>query len=250
MMRPPRRLAVLVIAGVLAVDAFRMAPRPRPPSALAAKKKKRRKSGAAKPSAAAEAPAAPPAFAFPTAEAIGAPMDGADVLEPARDVSPAVAKMETLEAARAAAAAADSNAAALAGDAKDLIVDEPGKLFGSSVDAQLEARRAGGAPKRARKAAPEPAEDRGGFALPKFELPETDAVARQLGGRKPDDPLDAFDYGIGGIVKRSVFFLGISAFVFDLYLNSPFFERAAEPPALTAAKEEMAKYQPEKDGGD
>ena len=81
----PRRLAMLVIAGVLAVDAFRMTPRPRPPSALAAKKKKRRKSGAAKPSAAAEAPAAPPAFAFPTAEAIGAPMDGADVPEPARD---------------------------------------------------------------------------------------------------------------------------------------------------------------------
>ncbi|KAH8073588.1 hypothetical protein JL721_2891 [Aureococcus anophagefferens] len=156
----PRRLLLLVIAGVLAVDAFRMAPRPRPPSALAAKKKKRRKSGAAKPSSAAEAPVAPPAFAFPTAEAIGAPMDGAEVTAPARDVSPA------------------------------------------------------------------------------------------LGGRKPDDPLDAFDYGIGGIVKRSVFFLGISAFVFDLYLNSPFFERAAEPPALTAAKEEMAKYQPEKDGGD
>ncbi|KAH8058420.1 hypothetical protein JL722_6283 [Aureococcus anophagefferens] len=241
----PRRLLLLVIAGVLAVDAFRMAPRPRPPSALAAKKKKRRKSGAAKPSSAAEAPVAPPAFAFPTAEAIGAPMDGAEVTAPARDVSPAVAKMEALEAR-----APPTDAGGAAGDAKDLIVDEPGKLFGSSVDAQLEARRAGGAPKRARKAAPEPAEDRGGFALPKFELPETDAVARQLGGRKSDDPLDAFDYGIGGIVKRSVFFLGISAFVFDLYLNSPFFERAAEPPALTAAKEEMAKYQPEKDGGD
>ncbi|KAH8097934.1 hypothetical protein JL720_853 [Aureococcus anophagefferens] len=213
MMRP-RRLLLLVIAGVLAVDAFRMAPRPRPPSALAAKKKKRRKSGAAKPSSAAEAPVAPPAFAFPTAEAIGAPMDGAEVTAPARDVSPAVAKMEALEAARAPP------------------------------------RTRGGAAATPRTSSREPAEDRGGFALPKFELPETDAVARQLGGRKPDDPLDAFDYGIGGIVKRSVFFLGISAFVFDLDLNSPFFERAAEPPALTAAKEEMAKYQPEKDGGD
>ncbi|KAK7241009.1 hypothetical protein SO694_00054150 [Aureococcus anophagefferens] len=247
-MRPPRRLLLLVIAGVLAVDAFRMAPRPRPPSALAAKKKKRRKSGAAKPSSAAEAPVAPPAFAFPTAEAIGAPMDGAEVTAPARDVSPAVAKMEALEAARRGAR---PRTRTLGGAlATPRTSSSTSRASSSARPSTPSSRR--GAP-AARRSAREGRAGAGGgprrLRLPKFELPETDAVARQLGGRKPDDPLDAFDYGIGGIVKRSVFFLGISAFAFDPRLNSPFFERGRAARAHRG-QGEMAKYQPEKDGGD
>ncbi|KAG5179872.1 hypothetical protein JKP88DRAFT_241833 [Tribonema minus] len=46
---------------------------------------------------------------------------------------------------------------------------------------------------------------------------------------EPKRSSDWFDYGLGGLVKRSVYFLGFLAVLWEIYLNSPFFERALPP---------------------
>jgi len=205
------------------------------------------------PNAAAVEPAAAPppvAVAPPVAEA--APVEA--------EVAPAVAKAAALEAQRSADAFADALAAAPAVDdgdsAVDLIVDEPGKLFGKSVEAKLEARaKSGGG--RKRKAPPPPAAvEEPSALLPDLKLPDLpnfpnplldfDAkdVAEKVGGARPESPNDGFDYGVGGIVKKAVYALGAAAILWEVYINSPLFERQAEPPAIAAMKSEMAKYEP------
>mmetsp|Transcript_4782 Transcript_4782/g.12354 ORF Transcript_4782/g.12354 Transcript_4782/m.12354 type:complete len:186 (+) Transcript_4782:25-582(+) len=102
---------------------------------------------------------------------------------------------------------------------QQLIVDEPGKLVGSRLDDLR--------PKK-----PAKSDD------------PLDGLKRDislLGGKRPDDPTDAFDYGVGGLIKQTVFILSAALIVFDLYLNSPFFERAAPPPLVTAVTDELAK---------
>ena len=71
-----------------------------------------------------------------------------------------------------------------------------------------------------------------------------------MGGARPADPTDTFDYGVGGVVKKAVYGLAFAAVVWEVYINSPLFERAAPPPAVTAVKEEMSKYQPPVEGAD
>ena len=61
----------------------------------------------------------------------------------------------------------------------------------------------------------------------------------KLGGDRPFDPNDVFDYGIGGIVKKSVYFVAAAAFAFDIYINSPLFDRKAPPPIVSAWNQEM-----------
>ena len=259
--------AILLLLVVAPVTRAFVLPRGRPTATTvvdAAKKRRKKKgggpgkkTGGGGGGAAAPEPAA---FAFPTAEAIVEPVDAPAVgLAPLGgdddDVSDAVAKMRALEARRSAdeAAMADSNRAATVMDAKDLIVDEPGKLFGKPIDKQLETRKG---PRR-RKEAEAAAADGGGkpgglpeIKLPEIKLPDASETVTMLGGKRPDDPTDTFDYGLGGIVKSSVFFVSGLAIVWEIYINSPLFERAAEPPALTAVKQEMSKYQPPVDGVD
>ena len=55
------------------------------------------------------------------------------------------------------------------------------------------------------------------------------------GGKRPDDPTDTFDYGLGGIVKSFVFFVSGLAIVWEI-INSPFFERAAEPSSRPSSR--------------
>jgi len=81
------------------------------------------------------------------------------------------------------------------------------------------------------------------WPLPRLELPDFGGVEK-IGGERPADPTDSFDYGVGGIVKKAVYATAFAAVIWEVYINSPFFERAAPPPAVTAVQEEMSKYQP------
>ena len=131
-------------------------------------------------------------------------------------------------------------------DLKSLIVDEPGKLFGQTADEQLFGSRPKGAPAPKMRAKPQqPAEDDvdSKWPLPRLELPDFGGVEK-IGGERPADPTDSFDYGVGGIVKKAVYATAFAAVIWEVYINSPFFERAAPPPAVTAVQEEMSKYQP------
>ena len=131
-------------------------------------------------------------------------------------------------------------------DLKSLIVDEPGKLFGQTADEQLFGARPKGAPAPKLRAKPQaPVEDDvdSKWPLPRLELPDFGSVEK-IGGERPADPTDSFDYGVGGIVKKAVYATAFAAVIWEVYINSPFFERAAPPPAVTAVQEEMSKYQP------
>ncbi|CAM9434427.1 unnamed protein product [Phaeothamnion confervicola] len=46
---------------------------------------------------------------------------------------------------------------------------------------------------------------------------------------EPSNGMDYFDYGLGGLVKLSVYGFIVLAILWELYLNSPFFERALPP---------------------
>ena len=131
-------------------------------------------------------------------------------------------------------------------DLKSLIVDEPGKLFGQTADEQLFGSRPKGAPAPKMRAKPvvEVEDDVDSkWPLPRLELPDFGGVEK-IGGERPADPTDSFDYGVGGIVKKAVYATAFAAVIWEVYINSPFFERAAPPPAVTAVQEEMSKYQP------
>ena len=131
-------------------------------------------------------------------------------------------------------------------DLKSLIVDEPGKLFGQTADEQLFGSRPKGAPApkmRAKQPVVEEDDVDSKWPLPRLELPDFGGVEK-IGGERPADPTDSFDYGIGGIVKKAVYATAFAAVIWEVYINSPFFERAAPPPAVTAVQEEMSKYQP------
>ena len=133
---------------------------------------------------------------------------------------------------------------------KSLIVDEPGKLFGQTADEQLFGSRPKGAPAPKMRAKPQaPVEDDvdSKWPLPRLELPDFGGVEK-IGGERPADPTDSFDYGVGGIVKKAVYATAFAAVIWEVYINSPFFERAAPPPAVTAVQEEMSKYQPPVEG--
>jgi hypothetical protein len=131
-------------------------------------------------------------------------------------------------------------------DLKSLIVDEPGKLFGQTADEQLFGSRPKGAPAPKLRANPPPQQEDdvdSKWPLPRLELPDFGSVEK-IGGERPADPTDSFDYGVGGIVKKAVYATAFAAVIWEVYINSPFFERAAPPPAVTAVQEEMSKYQP------
>ena len=135
-------------------------------------------------------------------------------------------------------------------DLKSLIVDEPGKLFGQTADEQLFGSRPKGAPApklRAKQPVVEEDDVDSKWPLPRLELPDFGGVEK-IGGERPADPTDSFDYGIGGIVKKAVYATAFAAVIWEVYINSPFFERAAPPPAVTAVQEEMSKYQPPVEG--
>ena len=186
-----------------------------------------------------EVPAAPPPVAAPPiAFADGAPTPAAfDAPAP-----PAAA----FDAPQAPAAPATPAAAPFDEDLKSLIVDEPGKLFGQTADEQLFGSRPKGAPAPKMRAKPvvEVEDDVDSkWPLPRLNLPDFGGVEK-IGGERPADPTDSFDYGVGGIVKKAVYATAFAAVIWEVYINSPFFERAAPPPAVTAVQEEMSKYQP------
>ena len=177
---------------------------------------------AAPPPVAFDAPAPPPvAFDAPPAAAFDAPPPA-----PSTPMTPAAAPFDE--------------------DLKSLIVDEPGKLFGQTADEQLFGSRPKGAPAPKMRAKPvvEVEDDVDSkWPLPRLNLPDFGGVEK-IGGERPADPTDSFDYGVGGIVKKAVYATAFAAVIWEVYINSPFFERAAPPPAVTAVQEEMSKYQP------
>ena len=191
------------------------------------------------PEAAAPPPVAAPPIAFadgaPTPAAFDAPAPPAAAFDapppaPAAPVTPAAAPFDE--------------------DLKSLIVDEPGKLFGQTADEQLFGSRPKGAPAPKLRAKPVvEAEDDvdAKWPLPQLNLPDFGGVEK-IGGERPADPTDSFDYGVGGIVKKAVYATAFAAVIWEVYINSPFFERAAPPPAVTAVQEEMSKYQPPVEG--
>ncbi|KAJ1459976.1 hypothetical protein M885DRAFT_510476 [Pelagophyceae sp. CCMP2097] len=67
--------------------------------------------------------------------------------------------------------------------------------------------------------------------------------AAKLGGKAPQDPTDAFDYGIGGLVKKSVYATAAILVAWEIYLNSPAFERAAPPPLVQGYARELEQEQ-------
>ena len=94
----------------------------------------------------------------------------------------------------------------------EMIVDEPGKLMGGKrLDDILKERK-------------------------KQKQPAKSFVDDNFGER-PDDPNDTFDYGVGNLVKQTIYALAAALVAFDIYLNSPLFERKAPPPVVT----EMSK---------
>ena len=181
---------------------------------------------AAPPPVAFDAPAPPPvAFDAPPAAAFDAPPPA-----PSTPMTPAAAPFDE--------------------DLKSLIVDEPGKLFGQTADEQLFGSRPKGAPAPKMRAKPvvEVEDDVDSkWPLPRLNLPDFGGVEK-IGGERPADPTDSFDYGVGGIVKKAVYATAFAAVIWEVYINSPFFERAAPPPAVTAVQEEMSKYQPPVEG--
>lgn len=109
----------------------------------------------------------------------------------------------------------------------NLIVDEPGKLVGKPLADTLRSR--------------EQEKTSNGDERP-LSLDDLRRDVELLGGRRPDDPTDAFDYGVGGLIKQTVYILAAALVIFDLYINSPFFQRAAPPPIVTAVVNEVQKY--------
>jgi len=177
------------------------------PLAADGKRKKRRQSTKRKRAV----PAAPPVEEQPAGDA----------------AAPADIAVDAAGTLAAPDAATKKTAAAPDLDVESLIVDEPGKLFGAPIEDIVKKKRP--SPKRAPPEAP---------AI-------GDALKRgvdSLGGTKPEDPSDAFDYGLGGLIKQTVFVLSAALILFDLYLNSPLFERRAPPPIVTAVTEEISKY--------
>ena len=234
----------------------------RPALSLYAKKKKKgkrvQKKQAAKQAAAPAAPApAPPPVAGPppvTFDAAIAPEVPSAPAAPSVAAPPPVA----FDAQAPPAAAFDAPpqtpatpmttpaAAPFDEDLKSLIVDEPGKLFGQTADEQLFGSRPKGAPApklRAKQPVVEEDDVDSKWPLPRLNLPDFGGVEK-IGGERPADPTDSFDYGVGGIVKKAVYATAFAAVIWEVYINSPFFERAAPPPAVTAVQEEMSKYQP------
>jgi hypothetical protein len=245
----------------------------RPALALNAKKKKKSKR-VQKKQAAKAAPAPPPAPA-PAPPPVAAPppvsFDAAMAPEaPAAPAPPPVAASPPVAFDAPPAAAFDAPppaafdappqtpatpmmtpaAAPFDEDLKSLIVDEPGKLFGQTADEQLFGSRPKGAPApklRAKQPVVEEDDVDSKWPLPRLELPDFGGVEK-IGGERPADPTDSFDYGVGGIVKKAVYATAFAAVTWEVYINSPFFERAAPPPAVTAVQEEMSKYQPPVEG--
>ena len=190
------------------------------------------------------APAAPPPVAAPPiAFADGAPT-------PAAFDAPAPPPVAFEAPPPAPSTPMTPAAAPFDEDLKSLIVDEPGKLFGQTADEQLFGSRPKGAPAPKLRAKPVvEAEDDvdAKWPLPQLNLPDFGGVEK-IGGERPADPTDSFDYGVGGIVKKAVYATAFAAVIWEVYINSPFFERAAPPPAVTAVQEEMSKYQPPVEG--
>lgn len=105
------------------------------------------------------------------------------------------------------------------------IVDEPGKLVGKPLDDARAERR----------------EARADIGEATVTLEKLKRNVANLGGKRPDDPSDAFDYGFGGLIKTTVFVLSGALIAFDLYINSPFFQRAAPSPVVSAVSSEFEK---------
>ena len=233
--------------------------RRRPALSLYAKKKKKSKR-VQKKQAAKAAPASPPAAPAPAPPPVAAPppvtFDAAiapEAAAPPPVAAPPIAFADgaptpaAFDAPPPAPAPPMTPAAApFDEDLKSLIVDEPGKLFGQTADEQLFGSRPKGAPAPKLRAKPVvEAEDDvdAKWPLPRLNLPDFGSVEK-IGGERPADPTDSFDYGVGGIVKKAVYATAFAAVIWEVYINSPFFERAAPPPAVTAVQEEMSKYQP------
>jgi len=258
------RQALLWLALVLApARAFvPVSPLHQPTLALYAKKKKKSKrvqkkqaakAAPAPPAAPAPAPppvAAPPPVSFDAAIAPEAPAAPAAPPPVAFD-APAPPPVAFEAPAPAPATPMMTPAAApFDEDLKSLIVDEPGKLFGQTADEQLFGSRPKGAPApklRAKQPVVEEDDVDSKWPLPRLNLPDFGGVEK-IGGERPADPTDSFDYGVGGIVKKAVYATAFAAVIWEVYINSPFFERAAPPPAVTAVQEEMSKYQPPVEG--
>ena len=253
------RQALLWLALVLApARAFvPVSPLHQPTLALYAKKKKKSKrvqkkqaakAAPAPPAAPAPAPppvAAPPPVSFDAAIAPEAPAAPAAPPPVAFD-APAPPPVAFEAPAPAPTQPMTPAAAPFDEDLKSLIVDEPGKLFGQTADEQLFGSRPKGAPAPKMRAKPvvEVEDDVDSkWPLPRLNLPDFGGVEK-IGGERPADPTDSFDYGVGGIVKKAVYATAFAAVIWEVYINSPFFERAAPPPAVTAVQEEMSKYQP------
>ena len=129
-------------------------------------------------------------------------------------------------------------------DLKSLIVDEPGKLFGQTADEQLFGSRPKGAP--APKCGPNRRLKRRTTSTRSGRCRawscRTSAAWRRSAASGRRTRRTPFDYGVGGIVKKAVYATAFAAVIWEVYINSPFFERAAPPPAVTAVQEEMSKY--------
>ncbi|CAH0375146.1 unnamed protein product [Pelagomonas calceolata] len=227
------------------------------PTLLHAKKKKKSKR-VQKKQAAKAAPAPPPAPApAPPPVATPPPVTFDAAIAPEAPAAPAAPPPVAFDAPAPPPVAFDAPppapappmtpaAAPFDEDLKSLIVDEPGKLFGQTADEQLFGSRPKGAPApklRAKQPVVEEDDVDSKWPLPRLELPDFGGVEK-IGGERPADPTDSFDYGVGGIVKKAVYATAFAAVVWEVYINSPFFERAAPPPAVTAVQEEMSKYQP------
>ena len=211
-------------------------------------KKQAAKAAPAPPAAPAPAPppvAAPPPVSFDAAIAPEAPAAPAAPPPVAFD-APAPPPVAFEAPAPAPTQPMTPAAAPFDEDLKSLIVDEPGKLFGQTADEQLFGSRPKGAPApklRAKQPVVEEDDVDSKWPLPRLNLPDFGGVEK-IGGERPADPTDSFDYGVGGIVKKAVYATAFAAVIWEVYINSPFFERAAPPPAVTAVQEEMSKYQP------
>ena len=126
-------------------------------------------------------------------------------------------------------------------DLKSLIVDEPGKLFGQTADEQLFGSRPKGAPAPKMRAKPRPSGRRRRLEVAAAAWSCRTSAAWRRSGRAAGGPDGLLrlrrrrhrqEGGLRGHARRG--------HLVACTINSPFFERAAPPPAVTAVQAEHA----------
>eukprot|EP00633_Aureoumbra_lagunensis_P007208 CAMPEP_0197314058 /NCGR_PEP_ID=MMETSP0891-20130614/31911_1 /TAXON_ID=44058 ORGANISM="Aureoumbra lagunensis, Strain CCMP1510" /NCGR_SAMPLE_ID=MMETSP0891 /ASSEMBLY_ACC=CAM_ASM_000534 /LENGTH=174 /DNA_ID=CAMNT_0042802307 /DNA_START=1 /DNA_END=525 /DNA_ORIENTATION=- len=139
-----------------------------------------------------------------------------------REIQPLFAQQPSKRRKRRKAANPAQPANAPIDNTTSLIVDEPGKLVGGSLSDVVNKQKKD--------------QDE---SLDMVETLKKGVEDRF--GKRPQDASDAFDYGFGNLVKQTVYLLAGALIIFDIYINSPFFERAAPSPVITAISEEIQK---------